>query len=171
MITLDNWKQLSGVFFCSRLKRREQDEDGDKEEQKNMGYSSGMMKDRVEILRKVQTAGKIGKSSGAAGFESLGCVWAQVAFNRGIKAMRESALDGTDYVIVRMRYNEIANRNCYLYHDGVMYMVTEFHRDMRDNIIQMKAVETTEKRVIVTPTTAADATGTVANDNDNNQGV
>lgn len=106
-----------------------------------MGYSSGMLNDRVEILMRVQTTGKIGKNSGAASYESLGCVWAHVAFNRGIKAMRESALDGTDYVIVRMRYNDMANRNCYLKHDGVMYMVTEFHRDMRDNIIQMKAVE------------------------------
>ena len=103
------------------------------------------------------------------GFESLGTVWADVSFSRGIKAMREAALDGTDYVIVRMRYNTIANRNCYLYHDGVMYMITEFKRSYADNIIQIKAQETTDKRVIVTP--ATDTTGTVANDNENNQGV
>lgn len=130
-----------------------------------------MLKDRVEILKKVQTAGKIGKNSGSVGFESLGTVWAQVAFNRGIKSMREAALDGTDYVIVRMRYNTIANRNCYLYNDGVMYMVTEFKRDYQDNIIQIKAQETTDKRVIVTPTPAGEPAGTVANDNENNQGV
>lgn len=130
-----------------------------------------MLKDRVEILKKVQTAGKIGKNSGLAGFESLGTVWADVSFNRGIKAMREAALDGTDYVIVRMRYNSIANRNCYLYHDGVMYMVTEFKRDYLDNIIQIKAQETTDKRVIVTQTPDGEPAGTVANDNENNQGV
>lgn len=130
-----------------------------------------MLKDRVEILKKVQTAGKIGKNSGSAGFESLGTVWADVSFNRGIKAMREAALDGTDYVIVRMRYNSIANRNCYLYHDGVMYMVTEFKRDYQDNIIQIKAQETTDKRVIVTQTPDGEPAGTVANDNENNQGV
>lgn len=131
-----------------------------------MAYSTGMLRERVEILRKVQTAGKIGKSSGSVGFESLGTVWADVSFNRGIKAMREAALDGTDYVLVRMRYNTIANRNSYLYHDGVMYMVTEFHRDMQDNIIQIKAQETTEKRVIVLP--AGESSGTVANNNGNN---
>lgn len=125
----------------------------------------------MEILKKVQTAGKIGKNSGSAGFESLGTVWADVSFNRGIKAMREAALDGTDYVIVRMRYNSIANRNCYLYHDGVMYMVTEFKRDYQDNIIQIKAQETTEKHVIVTQTPDGEPAGTVANDNENNQGV
>ena len=134
-----------------------------------MGYSSGMLKDRVEILKKVQTTGKISKNSGSVGFESLGTVWADVSFSRGIKAMREAALDGTDYVIVRMRYNTIANRNCYLYHDGVMYMITEFKRSYADNIIQIKAQETTDKRLIVTP--ATDTTGTVANDNENNQGV
>lgn len=126
-----------------------------------------MLRDRVEILRKVQTAGKIGKNSGSVAFESLGTVWANVGFNRGIKAMREAALDGVDYVIVRMRYNTIANRNCYLYHDGVMYMVTEFHRDMHDNIIQIKAQETTDKRVIAPAPTPNEN----QNDNENSNQV
>ena len=113
-----------------------------------MAYSSGMLNERVEILRRVQTEGKLSKNSGSVVFESLGCVWADVSFNRGLKAMREAALDGTDYVTVRMRYNCLANRKSYLYHDGVMYMVTEFHADRRDNIIQMKAVEVQDKRII-----------------------
>lgn len=125
-----------------------------------MGYSSGMLKDRVEILRRVQTEGRLGKNSGSPAFESLGVVWAQVTFNRGVKAVREAALDGTDYVLVRMRYNTLACRNCYLYHDGTMYMVTEFHRDRQENIVQMKAVEVQDKRVIATP--AGETAGTVA---------
>lgn len=116
-----------------------------------MGYSSGMLRDDVEILKKMQVSGKISKNSGATAFQSLGYIPSCVTFNRGIKAVREASLDGTDYVMVRMRYNDIVNRNSYLYYDGVMYMVTEFHRDYHDNIIQIKAVETTDKRVILAP--------------------
>lgn len=115
----------------------------------------------MEILKRVQTEGRLSRNSGAVAFESLGTVWASVTFNRGVKAVREAALDGTDYVLVRMRYNETASRNCYLFHDGVMYMVTEFHRDRMENIIQMKAVEVQDKRVIAEP--AGEAAGTAAN--------
>ena len=129
-----------------------------------------MLRDRVEILRKVQTAGKIGKNSGSVAFESLGTVWANVGFNRGIKAVREAALDGVDYVIVRMRYNENkdkVNRNSYLYHDGVMYMILEFKHDGHDNIIQIKAQETTDKRVIAPAPTPNEN----QNDNENSNQV
>lgn len=114
-----------------------------------MAYTSGMLRDRVEILKRVQQTGRIGRNTGSFAFESLGTVWASVTFSRGVKAVREAALDGTDYVLVRMRYNDIVNRNSYLYHDGTMYMVTEFHRDRMENIIQIKAQETQDKRVIV----------------------
>ena len=137
-------------------------------------YSSGMLNDRVECLKKVQTAGKIGKNSGAVAFESLGYVWANFSYNRGLKSMREAAFDGVDYVVFRMRYKENKekiNRNGYLYHNGVMYMVIEFNANTHDDTLQIKAQETTDKRVIVTPTPAVEPAGTVANDNENNQGV
>lgn len=119
-----------------------------------MSYSSGMLKHRVEILKRIQAQGKIGKNSGSVSFESQGVVWAAVDFNRGIKAMREGALDGTDYVLIRMRYTNKINRNSFIYYDGVMYMITEFHRAYEDNIIQIKAQETQEKLVrYVAPTT------------------
>lgn len=116
-----------------------------------MAYTSGMLKHRVEILKRVQVEGRFGKNSGNVAFVSQGEVWASVDFQRGIKAMRESAFDGTDYVLIRMRFNDVINRNSYIYADGVMYLITEFHRDYQDNIIQIKAVESQDKRVIYVP--------------------
>lgn len=116
-----------------------------------MAYTSGMLKHRVEILKRVQVEGRFGKNSGSVAFVSQGEVWASVDFQRGIKAMRESAFDGTDYVLIRMRFNDVINRNSYIYADGVMYLITEFHRDYQDNIIQIKAVESQDKRVIYVP--------------------
>lgn len=116
-----------------------------------MTYTSGMLKHRVEILKRVQVEGRFGKNSGSVAFVSQGVVWASVDFQRGIKAMRESAFDGTDYVLIRMRFNDVINRNSYIYADGVMYLITEFHRDYQDNIIQIKAVESQDKCVIYVP--------------------
>lgn len=112
-----------------------------------------MLKHRVEILRKVQVDGRLGRNSGTVAFESLGVVWASVDFQRGLKAMREGAFDGTDYVLIRMRYNGAITRNSYLYYDGIIYLITEFKREYQDNIIQIKAQETTDKLVrYVAPT-------------------
>ena len=106
-----------------------------------MGYSSGMLKHRVEVLKVVAADGKFGARSAAPTYESVGCVWAAVDFNRGLKAMREAALDGIDYVVIRMRWNPIVNRDSYLRCHGVTYMITEFHADRQQNIIQIKAQE------------------------------
>ena len=113
-----------------------------------MGYSSDILEDWIEILRRVRTEGKLSKNSGGIVFEPIDCFYAQVKFNRGMKAIREAALDGTYDVVIRMRYDERVNRNCYVYHDGVMYMVVDCKRHERDNIIQMKAVEVQDKRII-----------------------
>lgn len=131
-----------------------------------MRYSAGMLRDRVECLRKVQASGKIGKNSGASAFESLGYAKASFSYFRGVKAMREAALGGIDYVVFRMRYRENKNkinRNGYLYHNKVMYIITEFNYDIHDDTVQIKAQETTERRVIVSPASDGETSGTEAN--------
>lgn len=100
-----------------------------------------MMRYRVTVLERTVAAGSFGRNSGNVSFEETGTVWAAVDFQRGVKAVREAAVDGTDYILVRMRWNELVTRDSYLRIDGVTYMVTEFHRDFQDNILQLKAQE------------------------------
>ena len=102
-----------------------------------MGYSSGMLRHRVTIKNKV-VATEFGATTG---YEDAGCVWAAVDFQRGMKRLAEGALDGTDYVVIRMRWNGIVKRDSQLECEGVTYQITEFHADKYDNIIQIKAQE------------------------------
>lgn len=102
-----------------------------------MGYSSGMLRHRVTIKNKV-SATQFGAHTG---YKTAGTVWAAVDFQRGMKRLAEGALDGTDYVVVRMRYNNIVRRDSQLECEGVTYQITELHRDYQENIIQIKAQE------------------------------
>jgi hypothetical protein len=106
-----------------------------------MAYSAGMRRHRVEILKPKGASGQFGANSGKMTFEHVGTVWAAVNFQRGVKAVREAAVDGTDYILVRMLYNNIVTRDSYLRDNGVTYMITEYHADYRENIIQIKAQE------------------------------
>jgi len=102
-----------------------------------MGYSSGMLKHRVTIKNKV-TASAFGETTGYA---DAGTVWADVTFSKGLKSLREGALDAYDTVIIRMRYNNIVSRDSHLVHDGREYQIQSFHRDYQENIIQITAQE------------------------------
>lgn len=106
-----------------------------------MGYSTGMLRHRVEVLKVLGIDGPFGANSGRTVEQSLGSVWAAVDFQRGIKAVREGAVDGTDYVLIRMRWNNIVTRECLLRCEGVTYQITELHADRMENIIQIKAEE------------------------------
>lgn len=99
-----------------------------------------MLRHRVTIKNKV-VATEFGQTTG---WREAGTVWAAVDFQRGMKRLAEGALDGTDYVVIRMRWNNIVRRDSQLVCDGVTYQIQEFHRDHHDNIIQIKASEVTK---------------------------
>lgn len=102
-----------------------------------MGYSTGILKYRVTILNKVVATG-FGETTG---FVPAGTVWADVTFSRGVKSLREGALDAYDTVMVRMRWNNLVTRESRLVHNGVTYQIQSLHADYQDNIIQITATE------------------------------
>ena len=104
-----------------------------------MAYSTGLLKNRVKILNKVlPTQGDFGETTQ---YEVKSCVWASVTWSKGVKALREGALDAYDTIMVRMRYNTIVSRESRLLHDGVTYQIQSLHRDHQDNTIQITATE------------------------------
>ena len=111
-----------------------------------MSYSTGLLRHRVEILRPTAKDGKFGPNSGKMTYDTIGIVWASVDFQKGLKAVREGAVDGTDYVLIRMRWNAVVNRDSYLREGGVTYQIMEFHADRMMNIIQIKAQEVNIKQ-------------------------
>lgn len=102
-----------------------------------MAYQSGFLHSRVTIRNKVVATGFGDTTS----YQDVATVWANVSFNKGMKSLREGALDAYDTVIVRMRYNEIVSRDSRLVHDGREYQIQSFHRDRRENIVQITAIE------------------------------
>lgn len=102
-----------------------------------MAYQSGFLHNRVTIKNKSASA-TFGET---ATYTEIGTVWANVTFSKGVKALREGALDAYDSVIVRMRFNDIVNRDSHLVHDGKEYQIQSFHRNFEENIIQITATE------------------------------
>ena len=107
-----------------------------------MAYSSGMLKDRVEILtRQRAISGERGRGSGEPVFGTAACVWAAVTWTKGARPMQEGALEAYDVVMIRMRWNDIVNRDCRLRSGGKIYQILQFQEDRQDNQIQIIAQE------------------------------
>ena len=102
-----------------------------------MAYNSGFLHQRITIRNKVVGTG-FGETTS---FVDVATVWANVAFSKGVKSMREGALDAYETVIIRMRYNDKVSRDSLLVHDGTIYQITSFHRDYQENIVQITATE------------------------------
>lgn len=127
-----------------------------------MAYQSGFLHNRVTIWNKVVSTGFGDTTS----WQDVGTVWANVAFSRGVKALREGALDAYDTVIVRMRYNKIVSRDSLLVHDGRAYQVQSFHRDLRENIVQITAVEMVQPPTLFPNNILLDVNGIALMDSD-----
>lgn len=107
-----------------------------------MGYETGMMDRRVTILaRKESEEGRFGRGSGGTEWVEVATVWAAVDWSRGVKAMREGALDAYDVVMVRTRWRADLTRENRLKIDGKTYMIESLNADRRANKIQITAHE------------------------------
>lgn len=74
-------------------------------------------------------------------YEPASTVWASVTWSKGVKALREGALDAYDTIMVRMRYNTVVTRDSRLLIDEVTYQIQSLHRDYQENSIQITATE------------------------------
>ena len=106
-----------------------------------------MLKYRVTILNK-QVAAGFGETTS---YQPAATVWAGITWNKGVKALREGALDAYDTVLIRMRYNDIVTRDSRLQHDGVTYQIQSLHADRQDNTIQITATEMVQAAPTYTP--------------------
>lgn len=104
-----------------------------------MGYSSGMMRYRVGIYTKDLEAEKSFGTTTEYKFQ--GCVWADVTWKKGQRALNEGALDSVDTVLVRMRWNSIVTRESRLECEGITYQIQSMHPDRHANTIQITATE------------------------------
>jgi len=121
-----------------------------------MSYSTGMMNKRVTVAKPVADKTATFGKSGQPKYELLGTFWMGETFNKGVKAMREGALDAYDTVMFRCRYIKQLDRRCLLKYRGKWYQITSFNDDYQDNQIQITATELANQKVnIVEPYSAS----------------
>ena len=117
-----------------------------------------MMKKRVKVAKRVEsTGGDFGRASGGQKYQMLGEFWAAESFNKGVKAMREGAMDAYDTVMFRMRYNAEIDRWCLIQYHGRWYQIQSFNEDYQANEIQITAKELANQQVnIVEPPSSSE---------------
>ena len=107
-----------------------------------MAYTTDILKHRVTILnRTTATDTKWGKDGAGVMWQETATVWAAVDFVRGLRTMREGALDVYGVVMVRMRWNNIVTMRSRIRYDGQVYQILSetFHADRQENTIQFNA--------------------------------
>ena len=106
-----------------------------------MGYETGKLRHRVEILRRVQIPSKFSAGSGKVTYEPVRKVFAGYSFNKGTKAMRVGALDAYDVVMFFFHASAPINRNNFIGFKNRVYQITSFNDDYSEDKIQVTAVE------------------------------
>ena len=115
-----------------------------------MGYSSGMMNKRIKIAKRVDsTGGDFGRSSGGQKYTMLGEFWASEKFDKGMKSLREGALDAYDTVMFRMRFNADIDRWCLIQYQGKWFQIQSCNEDYQTNEIQITAKEMANQNVMI----------------------
>ena len=107
-----------------------------------MAYSSGMLRHRITILNRSDApASKFGKDSLGTAWTNDGTVWASVDFVKGLRAMREGAIDVYGIVMVRCRYTDKITERSRIVSEGKTYQVLgeTLHVDYQTNIVQFNA--------------------------------
>ena len=115
-----------------------------------MGYSSGMMNKRIKIAKRVDsTGGDFGRSSGGQKYTMLGEFWASEKFDKGMKSLREGAVDAYDTVMFRMRFNADVDRWCLIQYQGKWFQIQSCNEDYQANEIQITAKEMANQNVMI----------------------
>ena len=115
-----------------------------------MAYSSGMMNKRIKIAKRVDSAGgDFGRSSGGNKYTILGEFWASEKFDKGMKSLREGAVDAYDIVMFRMYYHAGIDRWCLIQYQGRWYQIKSFNESYQDNEIQITATEMANQNVTI----------------------
>ncbi len=104
-----------------------------------MPYTAGFLKDLVTVLnRKEAVQGKFGLDSAGIEWENMGCVHANVDWQKGKSGMTAGALDAYGVKIVRMRWNNIITERSRIQFDGKTYQILPetFNACRQENTIQ-----------------------------------
>lgn len=105
-----------------------------------MAYSSDFLKDTVTILnRTASKSTQFGREGGD--FAEGKTIHANVKWTKGVKALREGAIDAYDYIMVRCRWNSTLKRESRIKWNGRVFQIDSFFEDYQENEMQATCVE------------------------------
>ena len=110
-----------------------------------------MMKKRVTVAKRVTDTQESFGKAGQPKYDILGTFWMAEDFNRGVKSLREGAMDAYDTVMFRCRFNKDIDRWCLLKYHGKWYQIQSFNESYQDNTIQITAIEMANQKVTILP--------------------
>ena len=116
-----------------------------------MGYPSGKLHYRIDILQRVQAASRFSAASGKVTYQRLRTVWGGYSFDKGTKSMREGALDAYNFVMFFFHASVKVNRENFIGFKGKVYQIMSLNEDDQDDKIQITAVEIVGKISEPTP--------------------
>lgn len=107
-----------------------------------MSYSAGIQHHRVTFARRLAAQqSRFGLDAQGVQWLKIGTFWANVTWKKGMKEMREGALDAYDFIMVRLDWQPDIDRECILKYDGRWYQIESCYRDYEANTIQITARE------------------------------
>ena len=106
-----------------------------------------MLNKRIVVAKRVSDESATFGKSGQPKYTILGCFHAAEDFNRGVKSLREGALDAYDTVMFRLRHNAQMDRWCLIQYQGKWYQIMSFNADFQSNQIQITAQEMANQQV------------------------
>lgn len=110
------------------------------------------MNKRIKVAKRVDSeGGSFGRSSGGQKYTLLGEFWASEKFDKGMKSLREGAVDAYNTVMFRMRYNADIDRWCLIQYQGRWYQIQSFNEDYQTNELQITATEMANQKVTIVP--------------------
>lgn len=104
-----------------------------------MGYSTGILDKRIVILnRKKAETSDFGLDGEGIQWEETTCVWANVTWSKGVRALSAGAIDAYAVKMVRIRWtSDVTMRSRVRYEDQVFQILSDtFQSDKRANTIQ-----------------------------------
>lgn len=107
-----------------------------------MAYSSGLLKKRIAVLnRKAAVAGDFGLDSAGVEWVETVCLWAAVDWSKGVRSLREGAIDSYGVIMVRTRWSDQISMRSRIVWEGQTYQILPetFHADKQENTIQFLA--------------------------------
>lgn len=114
-----------------------------------MPYSADILRKRVTVLNRLPNI-TTGYGVTTSYYTPVATIWAGVDWTRGIRAMREGALDAYDTFMIRCGYHSFLTRESRLMlDDGRVLQLDSFHSERRSDTVQATATELIDQLPVV----------------------